>query len=364
MPSSTVRPSALPRAALLAALAALLVVAAGLARPGAALAADAPATDDDVTWTVRTASNDLGADRTSFAYTVNPGGSVADSLVVANRGDEPLTLGVYAADGFTTDTGTLDLLTKEATSVGVGVWVRAAAPTVTVQPGRTADVPFTVTVPKSATPGDYVGGVVTTLTQPDDAQGINVDRRLGIKVALRVTGDLAPALAVEDVHVSYSGTANPAGAGDATVTYTLHNTGNAVISAQASAAVTGPFGTLRATGAAATAPPQLLPGERWHVSVPVHDVWPAVRLSATATVVPVVTDASGTIAPLTAVTATAHGWAVPWAALVVVVLLVAAVLLALRARRRARARRRSREDARVQAAVDEALAEAETAARR
>lgn len=335
-----------------AALLTVLVAGGVLGAPAAAWAADSP--DDDVTWTVRTASNDLGAERTSFAYTTNPGTSVSDALVVANHGDEALTLGVYAADGYTTETGALDLLTKDATSVGVGAWLRASAPSVTVAPGATVEVPFTVAVPKAAMPGDYVGGIVTTLTQPDDAQGINVDRRLGIKVALRVSGDIAPALAVEHVQVHYSGTANPAGSGDATVTYTLHNTGNVVVSAQAAASVTGPFGTLRASGRAA-APPQLLPGESWQVRVPVHDVAPSVRLSATASVVPLVTDASGSTSPLPTVTATAHGWAVPWTALVVLLALVAAVVLVLRRRRRAKARRAAREDARVQAAVEEAL---------
>lgn len=365
MPQSTARTAATAsvRPALLALLT-LLVVLGGTVHPAAARAADAPdAPDDDVTWTVRTASNDRGAERTSFAYDVNPGGTVQDALVVANRGDEPLTLGVYAADGFTTDTGTLDLVKKDATSKGVGAWVRAAAPTVTVQPGKSAQVPFTVAVPAAASPGDYVGGIVTTLTQPDDAQGINVDRRLGIKIALRVTGDLAPALAVQDVHVHYTGTANPAAPGDATVTYTLQNTGNAVISAQTSAAVAGPFGSLRATGRSAAATPQLLPGERWPVTIRVHDVWPALRLTATATVVPVVTDASGSTAPLAAVSADAHGWAVPWAALVVVLVLVGAVLLVVRLRRRDRARRLAAQDARVHAAVEEALASAETADR-
>ncbi|WP_435192906.1 hypothetical protein [Streptomyces sp. NRRL F-5630] len=63
-------------------------------------------------------------------------------------------------------------------------------------PSGTAEIPFTVTAPGRATPGDYVGGLLTSLKQPDDAEGINGDRRLGIKVRLRVSGALEPALAV------------------------------------------------------------------------------------------------------------------------------------------------------------------------
>ncbi len=36
-------------------------------------------------------------------------------------------------------------------------------------------VPFTVEVPENATPGDYAGGIVTSLVEPDATQGINVD---------------------------------------------------------------------------------------------------------------------------------------------------------------------------------------------
>lgn len=224
-------------------------------------AGPASAADGDVAWTVRTASNSYGATRSSFSYTVNPGGHLEDAMVVANRGPAPLNLTVYAADGFTTDAGQLDLLTRDKKSVAVGAWVRAGAASVAIQPGKTATVPFTVDVPDNATPGDYVGGILTSLTQPDQAQGINVDRRLGIRITLRVGGELKPSLAVEDLHVDYSGTWNPFGRGDATVTYRIRNTGNAALSSQQKATVAGPFGLLRATADDLPAAPELLPGE-------------------------------------------------------------------------------------------------------
>ncbi|MYS18922.1 protein of unknown function, partial [Streptomyces sp. DvalAA-14] len=312
----------------------------------------AAAADGDVTWTVRTAANGYGADRSSFSYGVNPGGQVKDTMAVANHGTAPLTLAVYAADGFTTDTGQLDLLPRGKKSVGIGAWVRADRANVVVKPGKSVDVPFTISVPDNATPGDYVGGVLTSLKQSDDAAGINVDRRLGIRVKLRVSGKLTPGLAIENLHADYAGSANPFASGDATVTYTIHNTGNAVVSARQAVAVTGPFGWLRAEAGDIAAPPQLLPGESWPVKVPVHGVAPGVRLAATATVTPLLTDASGSTSPLEPVRATTHGWAVPWTLLVLAVVLIALVAGALVLARRGRARRKQREDARVRAAVE------------
>ncbi|MEK8226294.1 hypothetical protein NKG05_09845 [Oerskovia sp. M15] len=59
---------------------------------------------------MRTESNDKGAARTAYDYAINPGATEKDGLVIANRGTESLDLAIYAADGFTTDSGQLDLL--------------------------------------------------------------------------------------------------------------------------------------------------------------------------------------------------------------------------------------------------------------
>ncbi|RYJ30644.1 hypothetical protein CU044_0987 [Streptomyces sp. L-9-10] len=322
-------------------------------------AGPAQAADGDVTWTVRTAANGYGDDRSSYSYTVNPGGQVKDAMVVANRSKSPLELTVYAADGFTTDTGQLDLLTKDKKSRGIGAWAHAGRDSVVIKPGESAEVPFTVRVPGNATPGDYVGGILTSLKQADEAEGINVDRRLGIRLKLRVSGELKPKLAVEDLHVDYTGSANPFAKGDATVTYTIHNTGNALLSARQTVSVSGPFGWLRTEAGDIAAPPELLPGESWKTKVPVHGVAPGVSVAATATLTPLLTDASGSTTSLKPVEATAHGWAVPWTLLLLIVVLLAAVVGAFILTRRTRARRKVREDARVQNAVEQALRDKE-----
>lgn len=340
-----------------ATLIALLVAAAALLVGGGPAAAADAAGPDDVTWTVRTASNGFGSDRTGYTYSIEPGASVDDALVVANHGDEPLDLAVYAADGYTTESGQFDLLTPDLEQAGIGAWlVWGAGPgSVTVEPGASVELPFTVTVPDDATPGDYAGGVLTSLTQADAAEGISVDRRLGIRVDLRVGGELAPSLAVEDVHVDHAGTLNPAAAGDAVVTYTLHNTGNTALSALQAVAVSGPFGVLRADAGEVDAPPPLLPGERWTVSVPVAGVWPTLRLGADVTVTPTLTDASGSTSSLTPVTATASTWAVPRAQVVIVLLVAGAWVLLPRLVRRRRRVREAAEELRVQERVDAEL---------
>ncbi|GAB7044061.1 MULTISPECIES: WxL protein peptidoglycan domain-containing protein [Catenuloplanes] len=316
-------------------------------------ATPAMAEEGDVTWTVRTASNSLGADRSSYSYAINPGGTVSDAMVVANRGTTALTLTVYAADGFTTGEGGLDLRNRDVPQTGVGAWASSGG-TVTVQPGTTADVPFTVAVPADATPGDYVGGIVTSLTSPDTTQQVNVERRLGIRITLRVGGELAPSLAVSGMRVSYDGSWNPFAGGAATVSYTIENTGNTTLSATQAASVAGPFGWFRSDAGDIAAPPELLPGESWPVTVPVADVPAALLLTGTTTLTPLIIDPSGSRSMLAPVSAEATTWAVPWLLLLALVLLAALLTLTVRLRHR----RRAREDARVAAAVRQALATA------
>ncbi|MFC4018934.1 WxL protein peptidoglycan domain-containing protein [Micromonospora sp. GCM10011542] len=331
-PRTTTAVEALTRATAVVLLATLGLVGVG---------AGAAAADGGVPWAVTTASNDFGSGRPNYTYTLNPGGQLKDGLVVVNHGTTPLDLAVYAADGFTTDKGQLDLVTKTARSTGVGAWAHVDRDHVTVRPGGSVEVPFTVTLPNDAAPGDYLGGVVTSLAQASETDGSKVDRRLGIRIRLRVGGELKPSMSVEDPQVRYSGTANPFGKGDATVTYTIHNTGNSVLTARQVVSVSGPFGRLGVRAGQIDDPPQLLPGETWKVSVPIHGVAPALRLTGTVTLVPLLTDASGSIAPLASVETTTHAWTVPWTLLLLVlVVLGGLIVVAGLASRRRQARRR------------------------
>ncbi|WP_236795161.1 WxL protein peptidoglycan domain-containing protein [Amycolatopsis sp. GM8] len=299
----------------------VLFAIAGFASTGAVAGAQ-----DNVPWTVSTAANDFGSDRDNYTYTVDPGDHLDDGLVVTNNGTTPLDLAVYSADAFTTGQGQLDLVARDAKPTGVGVWVRPGQDRVTVQPGQSATVPFTVAVPGDAAPGDHLGGIVTSVLQGD------VERRVGIRIQLRVGGELAPRLSVEGMDVAYSG--SPFGSGDATLTYTIRNSGNALVAARQSATVSGAFGSWRVATDPIADSPQLLPGETWRVSVPAHGVVPAMELAGTVTLTPLLTDASGSIAPLPAVADTTHSWVVSWVlALLLLVILAIVVVLVLRRRR-------------------------------
>ncbi|MET4156973.1 DUF916 domain-containing protein [Agromyces sp. PvR057] len=343
-----------PAAALALGAAVVATALAGLAGFGAG---PAVAADDPVSWGVRTASNDLGAERANYAYVLDPGTGLDDAIVVTNNDDVAVDLDLSAADGFTTETGVLDLVANDTPSTAVGSWITLAAPTVHLEAGESAEIPFHVEVPAGVTPGDYSGGIVTALPTPESASGVSVDRRLGIRVQLRVGGELAPVLAIEDLRIDYSGSADPFAAGTATVTYTVHNTGNARLAADQAIDVAGPFGMLRVEATQLEALPELLPGDTRDVTAVVPGVVPTGLLTATVDLsprLPVEGSTTGN-APLPEVQASATGWAVPWTLLLIVLVLAAAAIAFLVLRRR----RKRREAARIEAAVAEALAQRE-----
>jgi len=340
-------------AAAVAASVTAALVLAGAAGPAFAEGADGP----EVTWGVRTADGTWGEGRENYAYEVDAGETIDDAIIIANHDAVPIELDVYAADAFTTSDGQLDVAARDVRPRELGAWAVPTADRVTVQPGEAVEVPFTIVVPANATPGDHAGGILTSLATPEADNGLTVDRRLGIRIHLRVGGELAPAPAIDDLHVDYAGELNPFATGAATVTYTVRNAGNTRLSAGQHVELTGPFGMLPVAASGVADVPELLPGETWPVEVEVDGIVPAFVLTAAVALDPV--SPSETKPAPKAVEQDSSTAAVPWTMLALVLLLAAAIVVWVRLGRRRRAQRKVREDARVQEAVDRALRERE-----
>lgn len=339
-----------------------VLLLAGLAAsllPAQAVAQEAAPASSPVTWGVRPADTEQGSDRANYAYALEPGARLSDAIIVSNYDDEPQTFRVYAADGFITEAGQLDLLPAAEPSTQLGSWISFDAPDVIVPAGESLQIPFDLVVPDDAVPGDYAAGVVSSILVEGET-GVSVDRRLGSRMYLRVGGDLAPRLAIDGLAVSYDGGWNPFAPGTATVDYTVTNAGNTRIAPGAVLAVSGLFG-LGAVAATDPEPlPELLPGSSTTRSVTVAGVWPlfvaSAGLALSGTVV--TADVGAQLAEPAAVpevpvaTAEASAPAIPWSALLLLALLVGLVVVAVLRRRR----RAVREQERIAEAVAAAVA--------
>ncbi|HEU5129240.1 MAG TPA: DUF916 domain-containing protein [Glycomyces sp.] len=325
-------PPRIARSALLAAVtaAALLAAAPAAAQDGA------PAT-----WGVNPSSQDGPDGRAAFDYALDPGSTVIDFVGVANFGTEPITLRLYASDAFTSESGAFDLLPADQEPVDVGSWIGFNDATVTVAPETRLDVPFALTVPADATPGDHVGGIVAARTEEAaDASGddLLVERRVGVRLHLRVSGDLEPALDPRFDHLTYHYDWNPAGTGSATFDYEVANTGNVRLQGELIARFAGPWGLLRHEAVIAELP-QILPGDRYTGTADVADLWPLGRLDVELLVRPEAVDPADAGTRIASSAHQEHLWAPPWpqAAVLAALVLAAAVWAKARKRRKAAA---------------------------
>ncbi|NJP35579.1 WxL protein peptidoglycan domain-containing protein [Micromonospora thermarum] len=316
----------------------LAAIATGIALLGAAPAPPAPTPTPSaaVTWGVAPSSAKGPNGRPAFTYKLDPGATLTDYVAVTNHSARPLTLNLYASDAITTAQGGFDLLAGGQQPTDVGAWVRLTQRSVTIPSTSRLDIPFTLTVPNNATPGDHAGGIVASLaTTTADAQGnqVAVDHRVGARIYLRVTGELQPALTVEDLQVRHSGSVNPLAGGTLTATFTVRNTGNVRLTGRPTLNAAGPFGLGRRSMDAA-ALPEILPGGELTTTVRMTGVPPLFRLTASAAVTPAAVGDQVLDPPPQGDTAQVTVWAVPWPQLALLVLLALAVWVLIVARRR------------------------------
>ncbi|HMR49357.1 MAG TPA: hypothetical protein PKE40_07120 [Arachnia sp.] len=266
--------------------------------PGAVVHAD-----DGIAWTV--AAGDDGSRRANFAYEVAPGGRVEDTWVVGNAGTEKLTLQVYAADAFTTTSGDLDLVPGGEVSEGVGVWVQPSVTELVLAPGDEKEVTFALEVPADAAPGDYAGGIVSVLTEDADAT-LQIERRLGTRIHVRVPGDLVTSLAVTDLSVTAPSAWNPFAPLELAVSYRAVNDGTARVFGSPRVTASGPGGL----GAVSVDDevPEVLPGGAIDKALALPGVWALGPTTVRVEVTPQGID--GQAGPV-AVTETTL-WLVPW----------------------------------------------------
>ncbi|WP_433125306.1 WxL protein peptidoglycan domain-containing protein [Micromonospora sp. CA-240977] len=310
----------------------------------------APSAPPAVTWGVAPSSAKGPNGRPAFTYKLDPGATLTDYVAVTNHSARPLTLNLYASDAVTTAQGGFDLLAGGQKSTDAGAWVRFTGATVTIPSTSRLDIPFTLTVPSNATPGDHAGGIVASLAATTaDTQGnqVAVDHRVGARIYLRVTGELRPALTVEDLRVRHTGSLNPLAGGTLTATFTVRNTGNVRLTGQPTLAASGPFGLGRRStdGEALT---EILPGGELTTTVRMTGVPPLFRLTASAAVTPAAVGDQALDPQPPSGTARTAVWAVPWpqTGLLVLLALVGWALIAAR-------RRQTREIARAVAAARE-----------
>ena len=272
--------------------------------------------------------------RSTLNYSASPGGQSADHVAIENYATSPVTLQVYASDAENGADGSFGLLPRSAPGSGASTWLAIRTPSgtndITLGARSILVLPITMKVPLSASPGDHTAGIVVSLTSKikgTSGQDVNFEQRVGLRAFIRVSGPIHPQLSIEKLSASYTGTLNPLGKGDVTVSWTVKNTGNVNLGGSLQLQVDGIFGK---AGPAPKLPtvPVLLPGSALVMKTTVRGVWPQILLHGKVTVTPIAPPTDDDPGLKAASTSVAF-WAVPWATLAMILLvglLIAAVI--------------------------------------
>ena len=218
--------------------------------------------------------------RAFFDFTLHPGQSISDKAELSNFTTNTLSFQVYPSDGMNVKQGgAFGLLLPKNTMHFVGAWVTSSVTYYSVQPHQAVVFPFTLTVPSTAAPGDYAGGIVALDEQPtvskDGPLDIKIQRAVGARIYVHVIGATHPSIAITGVSTSARRTGLAGalwGKGTGTVDVRIENTGNSIFQrVTTSLSVTGLLG-----GSVGSFTPNviedLLPGSSVVVQLPWKDI--------------------------------------------------------------------------------------------
>lgn len=310
--------TAVPRQ-IFAALAGLLI-AVSLATFTGGTAARA----DDTDGVSGAPSQEQGVDgRSRFSYQVKPGQELKDFYIVRNTGTTEQTMRVFATDAYNTADGSFGLLNTAAKPKDAGSWVSFTSGvrelSIPLAPGASQIVPFTLTVPADAAPGDHPAGIVISSSS---VQGtILVDRRVATRLYVRVAGALQPSLTVGNIVANYKDQINPLG-GIATVSFTVRNNGNVALGATVISGISTYF-TIGASKVTRQTVAEILPGATRKVTVRVADVAALGYLNASVHLLPTVDPEALNPGVLRDVERNLAFFAMPWWILVALLVLIA-----------------------------------------
>ncbi|MFC0848433.1 WxL protein peptidoglycan domain-containing protein [Streptomyces noboritoensis] len=227
---------------------------------------------DNGNWAVYPAS--AAAERRPYFYlSADPGTTLTDKVTVTNKTAAPMAFRLYGADAYNTERdGGFAVRTLREPQHGVGAWTKPDRTAVTVPAHASVTVPFTVTVPADAEPGDHPGALVALDEKVAAGQGelaMGVQQAVGARVYLRVTGPTVPALAVEDVSLAQHRPLVPGtGSSRTVISYTLHNRGNVTLDPKVRLKATGLFGRTLLSRGLTNVPAELLPGQKVRLTAP------------------------------------------------------------------------------------------------
>ncbi|MDQ3707391.1 MAG: DUF916 domain-containing protein [Chloroflexota bacterium] len=145
-----------------------------------------------------------------FIYKVQSSASVTGSVLLKNPGTEAITVELAAVDAITAQTGGSAFETGDVKTRATGAWLKFAASSVTLAVGTQQVVDFSVNVPASTRPGQYLAGIsayapnipATAVVNQGGSKmdaNVTVQTRYVIAVQVDVEGAWTPSMKIDSV---------------------------------------------------------------------------------------------------------------------------------------------------------------------
>ena len=119
---------------------------------------------------------------------IKPGESFESSVTVANNSNEQLNFKVYSADETTTQTGSFTIKTRSVEKEFFGLWADIEEE-LTLAPGESKDIPFTISIPVDTPLGVYKGGIAAQSDGVKTSANIVSSTRVVVAAEVTVTAD-------------------------------------------------------------------------------------------------------------------------------------------------------------------------------
>jgi hypothetical protein len=272
--------------------------------------------------------------RASFHYTLAPGTTITDALVLANPSAQEQTFRIWSADAYNTTLGGALALRSDGypmTQVGKWITLPTGGADYGVSPGQEVILNFALTVPPNAIPGDHVGGIealdITAPPGPGAGTRLLVHEGIGVPIFITVPGARHPSAAVTVVSTTDSvpWLAFVNGSSQARAGYQVENTGNTILRGKVHVWATNIFGQTVKTFPDSVIG-NLLPGE---VAAFPEPLWHHLPIAGPQTV-------HVTFSPIGAEVATGSAtfWIVPWLLIILILAALAFVVWLWRRHRR------------------------------
>ena len=105
--------------------------------------------------------------RSYFIYNLQLDGQIQDYIQVKNTGKDRGSVKLYPVDAFTAQTSGAAFRAYDDPRRDVGAWVSLSSEPLTLNPGESINIPFSLNVPEHVRPGQHYGGIIAEpLYQP------------------------------------------------------------------------------------------------------------------------------------------------------------------------------------------------------